>query len=67
MSRNYTERIEFVAKRDDRAILQVLAEADGISISGAIRRLVRQEARRRGLAEAAAFPIVDMMRGVGHE
>lgn len=45
-----TESIRFVATEQDRAQLAAIAKQDGdSSMSATIRRLIRQEAERRGI------------------
>lgn len=55
-----TESIRFVATGQDKALLDAIAEKDGnSSMSATIRRLIRNEAIRRGIDCVAAGPLVD--------
>lgn len=45
-----TEQIRFVASEQDKALLDLISEQDGSSgMSATIRRLIRDEAKRRGI------------------
>lgn len=47
---NLTESIRFVATEQDKTVLNQLAQQDGdTSMSATIRRLIRNEAKRRGI------------------
>jgi len=46
---SYTERFIFALTPTERAALVALARQDGVSQSGTMRRLLRREARERGL------------------
>lgn len=47
---NLTESIRFVATEQDRALLDRIAKQDGdSSMSATIRRLIRNEAKQRGI------------------
>lgn len=57
-----TESIRFIATEIDKSLLATIARQDGdSSMSATIRRLIRQEAKRRGIEsvsqpEEAAVP-----------
>jgi len=50
---DYSRRFIFALTPTERAALVALAQQDGVSQSGTMRRLLRHEARRRGLLPAA--------------
>jgi len=49
----YTERFIFALTPAERTALAALAQRDGVSQAGAMRRLLRREARRHGLLPIA--------------
>lgn len=53
-----TESVRFVATEQDKALLDQIAKQDGnTSMSAIIRRLIRQEAERRGIAQPTCEPV----------
>jgi len=55
-----TESIRFIATQQDKELLDLIAEQDGnTSMSATIRRLIRNEAFRRGIDCVATNAIVE--------
>jgi len=54
-TRNDTVLTNFFLSHDEREVLRSIAEQDGIyGMSSVVRRLIREEGRRRGLLPAVA-------------
>lgn len=63
-----TESIRFIATEQDKALLDAIAEKDGhTSMSATIRRLIRDEAFRRGIDCVSTNPIVDQPQSVTNQ
>lgn len=60
-----TESIRFIATEQDKALLDAIAEKDGnSSMSATIRRLIRDEAVRRGIDCVSTNPIIEQPQPV---
>lgn len=56
-----TESIRFIATEVDKQLLATIAQQDGhSSVSALIRRLIRQEAERRGIQVQQAEAVNDV-------
>jgi len=63
----YEQRFLFALTREDKRLMYTMAQMDGITAAGTLRRLLRQEARKRGLLLVDSDPDGGQAKEAGSE